>query len=125
MRYSRACLAGLRLAPSGGNCVASPSTLPEVIGTAAHLNVPNIFRMGGAQAIAAFAYGTRTVPRADRIVGPGNIYVAAAKKLKQPVTLKQIKDDPAFASWELVRFSRLSVMPVSDDIWEKIVEMSE
>src|SRR5205085_11600057 len=36
---------------------------------------------GGAQAIAAFAYGTRTVPRADRIVGPGNIYVAAAKKL--------------------------------------------
>ena len=37
--------------------------------------------MGGAQAIAAFAFGTRTVPRADRIVGPGNIYVAAAKKL--------------------------------------------
>ena len=41
----------------------------------------NVFQMGGAQAIAAFAYGTRTVPRADRIVGPGNIYVAAAKKL--------------------------------------------
>ena len=39
------------------------------------------FEMGGAQAIAAFAFGTRTVPRADRIVGPGNIYVAAAKKL--------------------------------------------
>src|SRR5204862_1052801 len=39
------------------------------------------FQMGGAQAIAAFAYGTKTVPRADRIVGPGNIYVAAAKKL--------------------------------------------
>ena len=37
--------------------------------------------MGGAQAIAAFAFGTETVPRADRIVGPGNIYVAAAKKL--------------------------------------------
>ena len=37
--------------------------------------------MGGAQAIAAFAFGTQTVPRADRIVGPGNIYVAAAKKL--------------------------------------------
>jgi histidinol dehydrogenase len=37
--------------------------------------------MGGAHAIAAFAYGTRTVPRADRIVGPGNIYVAAAKKM--------------------------------------------
>jgi histidinol dehydrogenase len=37
--------------------------------------------MGGAQAIAAYAFGTKTVPRADRIVGPGNIYVAAAKKL--------------------------------------------
>ena len=37
--------------------------------------------MGGAQAIAAFAFGTATVPKADRIVGPGNIYVAAAKKL--------------------------------------------
>ena len=40
-----------------------------------------VFRMGGAQAIAAFAYGTETVPNVDRIVGPGNIYVAAAKKL--------------------------------------------
>ncbi|MBV9744117.1 MAG: histidinol dehydrogenase, partial [Acidobacteriia bacterium] len=45
------------------------------------LRVADVFRMGGAQAIAAFAFGTRTVPRADRIVGPGNIYVAAAKKL--------------------------------------------
>jgi histidinol dehydrogenase len=45
------------------------------------LGVHRVFQMGGAQAIAAFAYGTRTVPRADRIVGPGNIYVAAAKKL--------------------------------------------
>ena len=40
-----------------------------------------MFLLGGAHAIAAFAYGTKTVPRADRIVGPGNIYVAAAKKL--------------------------------------------
>jgi histidinol dehydrogenase len=53
----------------------------EVFGTADLLGVENVFEMGGAQAIAAFAYGTRTVPRADRIVGPGNIYVAAAKKL--------------------------------------------
>jgi histidinol dehydrogenase len=45
------------------------------------LKVTEVFRMGGAHAIAAFAFGTRTVPRADRIVGPGNIYVAAAKKL--------------------------------------------
>jgi histidinol dehydrogenase len=45
------------------------------------LGVVDVFQMGGAQAIAAFAFGTRTVPKADRIVGPGNIYVAAAKKL--------------------------------------------
>jgi len=62
-------------------CIASPKPVAEVFGTAAMLGVTNVFQMGGAQAIAAFAYGTRTVPRADRIVGPGNIYVAAAKKL--------------------------------------------
>ena len=62
-------------------CVASPKPAPEVLGAAGMLGVANVFQMGGAQAIAAFAFGTRTVPRADRIVGPGSIYVAAAKKL--------------------------------------------
>ena len=41
----------------------------------------DIYRLGGAQAIAAFAFGTESVPRVDKIVGPGNRYVAAAKKL--------------------------------------------
>ncbi len=62
-------------------CIASPKPVTEVLGTASLLGVKDVFEMGGAQAIAAFAFGTRTVPRADRIVGPGNIYVAAAKKL--------------------------------------------
>jgi histidinol dehydrogenase len=62
-------------------CVACPKPVTEVYGTAHILGIDQVFQMGGAQAIAAFAYGTRTVPRADRIVGPGNIYVAAAKKL--------------------------------------------
>lgn len=62
-------------------CIASPKAVLEVFGAAATLGIRQVFQMGGAQAIAAFAYGTRTVPRADRIVGPGNIYVAAAKKL--------------------------------------------
>jgi len=62
-------------------CAASPRAVTEVFGTAALLGISQIFQMGGAQAIAAFAFGTKTVPRADRIVGPGNIYVAAAKKL--------------------------------------------
>ena len=61
--------------------VASPARHPLTLGTAGLLGVKNFFHMGGAQAIAAFAFGTETVPRAERIVGPGNIYVAAAKKL--------------------------------------------
>ena len=61
--------------------VASPRPSAETLGTAGRLGVDNFFHMGGAQAIAAFAFGTETVPRAARIVGPGNIYVAAAKKL--------------------------------------------
>ena len=62
-------------------CIACPKPVDEVYGTALMLGVTEVFRRGGAQAIAAFAFGTKTVPRADRIVGPGNIYVAAAKKL--------------------------------------------
>ena len=59
--------------------VASPRPVAEVFGTAAVLGVGGVFEMGGAQAIAAFAFGTSTVPRADRSVGPGNIYVAFAR----------------------------------------------
>lgn len=62
-------------------CVTSPRPVPEILGTAFLLGASRVFLLGGAHAIAAFAYGTRTIPRADRIVGPGNIYVAAAKKL--------------------------------------------
>jgi len=62
-------------------CVACPNPSAEILGIAHWLGVTHMFRMGGAQAIAALAYGTATVPKVDRIVGPGNIYVAAAKKL--------------------------------------------
>jgi histidinol dehydrogenase len=62
-------------------CVASPNPSKEILGTARWLGVSNVFRIGGAQAIAAMAFGTESVPKVDRIVGPGNIYVAAAKKL--------------------------------------------
>jgi histidinol dehydrogenase len=64
--------------------VACPRPSAEILGVAAYLNVigaGRVFRMGGAHAIAALAYGTETVPKVDRIVGPGNVYVAAAKKL--------------------------------------------
>jgi histidinol dehydrogenase len=62
-------------------CVTSPHPSAEILAVAKFLGVETIFRIGGAQAIAALAFGTATVPKVDRIVGPGNIYVAAAKKL--------------------------------------------
>ena len=43
--------------------------------------VDRIFLMGGAQAVGALAYGTETIPKVDKIVGPGNIYVATAKRI--------------------------------------------
>jgi histidinol dehydrogenase len=61
--------------------VTSPRPAPAVLVAADVLGVKKIFRLGGAQAIGAFAFGTRKVPRADKIVGPGNRFVAAAKKL--------------------------------------------
>lgn len=62
-------------------CVACPHPSAEILGIAQWLGVTHFFQMGGAHAIAAMAYGTETVPKVQRIVGPGNIYVAAAKKL--------------------------------------------
>ncbi len=58
-----------------------PNPSPPVLVAADLLGVKKIFRLGGAQAIVAFALGTKKVPRVDKIVGPGNRYVAAAKKL--------------------------------------------
>lgn len=54
---------------------------PNIIAAAKTAGVDRIFLMGGAQAVAALAYGTETVPKVDKIVGPGNIFVATAKKL--------------------------------------------
>lgn len=54
---------------------------PETVVAAQIAGVDRIFKIGGAQAIAALAFGTRSVPRADKIVGPGNVYVTIAKKL--------------------------------------------
>src|ERR1041384_4537953 len=54
---------------------------PLILAAARIAGVDRIFRVGGAQAIAALAYGTESVPKVDKIVGPGNIYVATAKRL--------------------------------------------
>ncbi len=62
-------------------CVTSPRPSLEILGCAHMLGISEVYRVGGAQAIAAMAFGTETIKRVDRIVGPGNAYVAAAKKL--------------------------------------------
>ncbi len=59
----------------------TPKPTPETLAAASLSGVQRMAQIGGAQALAAFAFGTETVPKVDRIVGPGNIYVAAAKKL--------------------------------------------
>ena len=61
--------------------VVSPQPPTEVLAAAGMLGVHEFYRVGGAQAIAALAYGTESIPRVDKIVGPGNLYVTAAKKL--------------------------------------------
>ncbi|MCX6999705.1 MAG: histidinol dehydrogenase [Candidatus Sumerlaeota bacterium] len=74
------------LAGVGRIVVATPpgakgNVNPVILGTAHFLGLREVYRIGGAQAIAAFAFGTKTIPRVDKVVGPGNAYVATAKRL--------------------------------------------
>src|SRR5204862_2936898 len=64
--------------------VVCPRPEPAVMAAALEAGVSRLFRIGGAHAIAALAYGTAAIPRVDKIVGPGNRYVAAAKALVAP-----------------------------------------
>lgn len=66
----------IMVTPPGKNGNVSPNTLVA----AKEAGVDKIYKVGGAQAIAALAYGTESIPKVDKIVGPGNIYVALAKK---------------------------------------------
>ncbi|GBL20417.1 histidinol dehydrogenase 2 [Acidimicrobiaceae bacterium] len=61
--------------------VVCPKPTTEMLALASWLGIKTILKIGGAQAIAALAYGTESISRVTRIVGPGNAYVAAAKKL--------------------------------------------
>ena len=61
--------------------VACPKPSPALLAAAEILGLAEIARMGGAQAIGAFAYGTQSIPRVDKICGPGNRYVTAAKRI--------------------------------------------
>jgi histidinol dehydrogenase len=82
---------------------------PAMLAAAAVAGVDRFFRIGGAQAVAALAYGTETVPKVDKIVGPGNIYTVMAKRsvfgavaiesLPGPTEIVVIADDSADARW--------------------------
>ena len=61
--------------------VVSPRPAPETLAAAHLLGIAEFYRLGGAHAVAALAYGTATIPRVDKIAGPGNLYVTAAKRL--------------------------------------------
>jgi len=94
--------------------VASPRPAQATLAAAAFLGVREFYRVGGAQAVAALAYGTESIPRVSKIVGPGNRYVTAAKKLvafdcaieflagpTEAVIVSQ-DGDPAFIASDLV-----------------------
>src|SRR5205823_9082608 len=92
--------------PPGGEA----GEVADVLLAAARVaEVDAVYRMGGAQAIAAFAYGTQSVPRVDKIVGPGNIFVVLAKRLvfgavgiealPGPTECVVVADDSANAAW--------------------------
>jgi len=69
-----------KVAGVGEIIMVSPNAEPMVLAAAALAGVDRVLAIGGAQAVAALAYGTASVPRVDKIVGPGNAYVAAAKR---------------------------------------------
>lgn len=62
-------------------CVASPRPANEVLAAAWMLEVPHVYRVGGAHAVGALAWGTPSIARVDKIVGPGNTFVTAAKRM--------------------------------------------
>lgn len=94
--------------------VASPRPAAETLAAAAIIGVTDFFRIGGTQAVAAFAYGTESVPKVAKIVGPGNSFVTSAKRqvafdasidfLAGPTEIVYVahKGDPAFAASDLV-----------------------
>lgn len=94
--------------------VVSPHPSSEVLAAAEMLGVSEFYRVGGAQAISALAYGTETIARVDKLVGPGNLYVTAAKKLVSfdcaidmlagptEVVIVSASGNPAFIAADLV-----------------------
>lgn len=113
--------------------LASPDTSPEVRAACYLAGVTALIDAGGAQAIAAMAYGTESIPGVDKIVGPGNIYVAAAKRLvfgevdidsiAGPSEILVVADDTADA--EVVAADLLSQAEHDEDAYPLLLTTSE
>ncbi len=98
-----------KVAGVGEVIMVTPGASPETLLAARLAHVDRVFEIGGAQAIGALAYGTRTVPRVDKIVGPGNAWVASAKRqvygevdidsIAGPSEVLIIADDTANPAW--------------------------
>jgi histidinol dehydrogenase len=98
-----------KVAGVGELVMTCPNPNALVLAAAALAGVDRVIRLGGAQAIAALAYGTRSIPRVDKIVGPGNVYVAEAKRqvygevgiemVAGPSEILVIADGSAPADW--------------------------
>ena len=98
-----------QVAGVGEILMVTPGASPETLAAALLAGVDRVFEIGGAQAIAALAYGTATVPRVDKIVGPGNQWVAVAKRrvfgevdidsVAGPSEVLIIADDRAIPAW--------------------------
>ena len=80
MNAAPANVAGVRNISMTTPCDATGEVNPNILAAAAVAGITSVYKLGGAQAIAAFAYGTQTIPKVDIITGPGNKYVALAKK---------------------------------------------
>ena len=74
-------IAGVRRILMATPCGRDGKVPGDILAAARVAGVTDVFKMGGAQAVAAFAYGTQSVPRVDKIVGPGNVFVATAKRM--------------------------------------------
>ena len=106
---------------------------PVILAAAATAGVTRIFKTGGAQAVAALAYGTQTIPAVDKIVGPGNIYVATAKRkvfgkvgidmIAGPSEVLVLADDSANPEW--LAADMLSQAEHGDDSQAMLVCRSE
>ncbi len=126
--------------------VVSPQPRNEVLAAAGMLGVGEFYRVGGAQAIAALAYGTESVPRVDKIVGPGNLYVTAAKKLVSfdcaidflagptEVVILSDEGEPSFIAADLVAQAEhdpeamaillTSIPPLAEAVAERVEKMA-